>query len=175
MADGMTLLKAPTENISAFNKRLKDACGIKPVTEVSLFVIDGEPLVTLFSELVEANEEDVAEAKEGGETLELGELIPEEAPMIAQVTRVECLNDDLALKSQQRTERLFERADGGVQKLLCASGTVPIWVTSPEKKTEHLVQQNVHYVLVAYLADGDDDGDGSKGDAKMERDLRAKA
>ncbi len=173
MADAMTLAKAPTETISAYNKRLREACGTQPVTEVSISVVDGQPFVTLFCEMVEADEEDVAEALALGETIALKEMIPEEDPLIAQVSRVDCTSDESARKTQAHTERLFERADGGVVKLLNATGPIYGWLESPDKK-QHYCQQSVNYVLVAYLADSDGENDGEE-DAKMERDLQKKA
>lgn len=161
MADAMSLCKLPNETMGAFNQRLRAACGedSNPVTGVMLLVIDGEPLVTLFSELKEASDKDVADAKAAGDTeLRVGDDIPESEPLVAQVVRVSAADDKEATKSQQRLEVLYERADGGVVELLNASGKRGM--------------TDVTYILVSYLADDGEDEDEDDGEGEMENGVR---
>ncbi len=172
MADAMTLPKVPNETISEFNKRLVKACQVQPVTDAGLVVIHGQPVVTLFSEMVDADQKDVDEAKEDGEEIELGEPIPSEAPLVVQVCQLDCSTDDAAAKTQAYTERLYERAEGGVTKTLHASGSIFGFVEGPDKKSFYC-EQPISYMAVAYFADQDEEDEG-KADAQMVKDLKKK-
>jgi hypothetical protein len=167
MADAITLIKAPVEKMQDFNIRLKQSCESQPVTDVSIVVIDGEPAVTLFSEVVEATQEDVDEAKEDGQEIKLGEMIPEQAPMMAQVTRVSAVDAQAAAKSQDRMERLYERAGGSVIKQLHAEGSRAGFMVIPDSKPEQKawVTAPEHYMLVAYLPADEESGEKEKPDA----------
>lgn len=173
MADAMTLAKLPTEKMSAFNARLRAACDQQPVTGAQILVPDGEPVVVLFSEMVEATKEDVDE----GAAEKAGELIPEKDPVVVQVARMQCDTDKAATRTQEHMEVLFTRADGAVVEILNASGKRAGWLEGPDKR-QHYVQVPVHYVLVSYLPDddegeGDDQDDGEAGDdADVEARLR---
>jgi hypothetical protein len=182
MADAMTCAKSPDETMKQFNLRLREACSNKnnPVTNVSIIVTHGEPVVTLFSEVHEVTEEDVKEAADEGEDpLTLGELIPDNEPLIAQVVKVSCASPEEAIKTQRRLETLYERADGGVIELLHATGSrfgfVPLpGAKDPKDPREQVyVEEPVTYVLISYeVGDDDDEQDDSKGEADMETAVR---
>lgn len=177
MADAMTLAKVPSEKISLFNKRLIEACNIQPVTDVSLIVVHGQPVVTLFSEMVEADQEDVDEAKEDDEEIELGELIPSEAPLIVQVCMLDCSSDEATGLTQQHTERLYQRAKGGVTKTLHATGSIFGFVEAPAPdKKAYYCEQTISYMLVASFAEEveEDVANAAKADAQMAKDLQKK-
>lgn len=171
MADAMTIIKCPSEEIGAFNKRLLANCQSQPVTEVSLHVVHGQPVVTLFSEMVEADEEDVEEAKEAGETLTLGELIPAEPPLLAQICLLRGDTDEFSGKTQKFTERLFIRADGDVVKVLHGEGSIFGFIEGADKKPFY-AEQRVNYMLVAYLADSGEERDEGAADQQMVKDLQ---
>ncbi len=176
MADAVTVAKCPSEKIGDFNKRLRETCEAQPVTDTSIVIIHGQPVVTLFSEMIEADEEDVAAAKEDGEELALGELIPSEDPLVAQVCAMDCSTDASAGKTQVYADRLFERSKGAVSKTLHASGHIFGFVEGPDKKT-HYCQQEVGYMLVAYFADAggeEEPGADEKADEQMAKELKKK-
>lgn len=150
MADGISLVKAPEEQVSAFNQRLLSACGDFPITSVQLVVIDGQPMVTLFSESVEADEEDVEEAKEAGEEISVGDLIPTEDPVVVQVTQVRADSLDAAKKAQDRMETLYKRANGGVTSVLHASGKGLQKIVDPQTKKISFDIREIHYAAVVY-------------------------
>jgi hypothetical protein len=176
MADASTLIKHPSEHMSAFNKRLAEACEKFEVTEVSLHVVDGQPAITLFSEILLATAEDVAEAldEDPDSDLKEGEEMPERPPVFVQVARIEVGNDEAAKKSQDRMEKLYDRAAGQVVKLLVATGVVYGYFTSPLKKEVYGEQSFTYNAVVAYIPDEDDE-DGDDGDEEMEENLRGSA
>lgn len=159
MADAMTLSKLPGEKSGQFNKRLLDACNDQPVTSAQLLVVDGEPVVTLFSETIEATDEHVKE----GEADERGEMIPAGDPIIVQVTRASCETDKDAALTQQRMETLYNRADGAVVEILDAVGFRAGWVEDKSGKS-HWVQIPVTYLLVSYIAGDEDEDEDAAGE-----------
>jgi hypothetical protein len=172
MADARTLAKLTTEAMHQFNKRLKLACEEAAVTEVSLHAIDGEPVVTLFSEMVVATDEDVKEAREDGDTeLKEGDLIPEEEPVTVQVGKVSCVNDDEATSTQKRFETIYGRAQGGVVKVLKDTCV---------RTEEVLIEAKKHYLPVSYtffavvsLIEPPPESDEAEADTRMESALRS--
>lgn len=161
MADAVSLARSPDEKISAFNKRLLEACQQSPVTDVQLIVVDGQPVVTLFSEVVEATEEDVEEAKADGDTdIKVGDTIPENPPISVQVARVACATPEAATKTHSHLETLYQRANGEVVKQIHATGSRFGFSETPDKKGTVWVEQVDTYVAVAYLnADAEDQED----------------
>ena len=162
MADAFTLVKNPSETLGAFNKRLRKACGpdMPAVTEMSVCVVDGQPVVTLFSEMIEIEQADIDEAKEAGEDPlpVLGEVVPEEEPIIVQVSKLNCTTDEEAMASQKFLDVLYQRADGNVTKQLQASGPIFGFLKGPDKATDVYCQQVVTYAFVSYLRDVGDEG-----------------
>ncbi len=184
MADAMTLAKTPKEPIKAFNRRLRSACSDEgnPVTSVDITVVDGEPVVTLFSEMVEATEEDVADAKTAGEELKIDELIPDGDPVVAQVVMLSCATEEAATKTQEYTEKVYERADGGVRDIKYATGSRFGFVDDPndrekekERRRQVYIQEQCQFMLVSYLADFDESDDKPGDEQAMEAGLRAPA
>ncbi len=171
MADAVTMVKLPSESPSAFNKRLREACNMQAVTDASLSVVDGQPVVTLFSEMVAIEQKDIDEAQEAGDELpKLGEMVPEEDPIIAQVSKLSCVNDEEAAKSQAFMEKLYDRAQGNVVNLLYAVGSIFGFLKGPDGKDIYC-EQAVNYALVSYVAEPDE-GDQTGQDAKMDQTLR---
>lgn len=175
MADARTFFKLPNENMGAFNKRLRTACEEQDITNVMLHAIDGEPVITLFSEIFEATAEDVAEAKEEDPDSELkvGDDMPEEPPVFVQVAQVGCIDATVAATSQTRMETLYERAGGQVVKLLkdTCSHFGMLKTPGPNGKEFYGEETITYMAVVAYIPDEDDD-DGGQDDAAMESNLR---
>ena len=174
MADARTFFKNPDEKIVDFNKRLVIACDEQEITNVMLHVIDGEPVVTLFSEIFIATAEDVEEAREADPDSDLkeGDDMPEEPPVFVQVAKVGCGSNELATLSQERMETLFNRAGGQVVKLLKDSCTRFGMIKVGGK--EIYGQETTTYMAVVAYTD-DDEEDPSKDDATMEANLRRPA
>ena len=159
MADACTLVKAPEEQMSKFNERLIAECREIAVTSVQMAIVDGQPCVTLFSEAVEATEEDVEEAKEvaeedGGKCeLKVGDLIPSEEPVFVQVSPLHADNLERAAKSQSRMETLYKRAQGGVTAVLHATGKGIVKINDPVLKKDLFVEKDLHFAAVVYNPD----------------------
>jgi hypothetical protein len=179
MADARTFVKLPSELMGAFNKRLLKACEDDEVTSAALHVIDGEPVVTLFSEIFEATAEDVAEAKDEDPDSDLkeGDDLPENPPIFVQVARTSCLDDVEATKSQDRMEKLYARAGGQVVKLLKDSGSRFGWYDRPGKKDEKIWGEAVfsYMAVIAYIPDDEDDDQDGDDESEMENNLRGAA
>ena len=135
MAINYTLIRTPDEKASQFNARLKDACSSEadPITDFQLDVVDGLPVVTLISEMEEADEEDVEAAKEAGDTLELGAEIPAGPALIVQVGRLMADTAKNATESAERIEKLLGSFGGDVLKQLVAKGTQQVITTVFDK------------------------------------------
>jgi hypothetical protein len=166
MADALTCIKDPDEKMSEFNNRLKAECDKFEPTKVVILVVDGEPMVTLMSETVEADEEDVADAKEHGATIEdegkerpiqLGDEIPAGDIVSVKVVKVagyELPKTAVARKgsptegmsisqiSEERLDKLYTEANGLITEHILASG--------PALAPAYPGQQ-VHYVGVVYV------------------------
>lgn len=165
MADAATVVKAPEESLKDFNKRLFVTCGEFPITNVQLAVVDGQPVVTLFSESVEADEEDVQEAEEAGEKIAVGDLIPAEDPVVVQVCTLRAASIDDAQKSQRRMDMLYKRADGNVTGVLHASGRGLVTLVDPVTKKETVMEREVHLAAVIFHPSDDADGAGPEAPA----------
>ncbi len=166
MSDALIAIKDPNEEMKNFNKRLRDACANTPVTDFELHVVDGQPMVVMFSGLVEADEDDVEEAKEASEELKLGDLIPEDDPVVIQVCQLRALvpmeldkdgalvkgkEGDAAL-TEKRLDTICERANDGITKVRVASGTSYAWVVLPGKDTEKEKKREWLPVTTAFTA-----------------------
>lgn len=127
MASMKTLIKDPNEVMSAFNARLLKECSDAPVTDFHAVVTDGEPAITLLSEMIEVDEEMVAEAKENGETLKLEELVPENDPIIVQVMKLGAYGD-YAAKAEHNAAALAKRAQGEIDDVEMIKGPAYAWV-----------------------------------------------
>ncbi len=147
MSDAVILIKDPTEILKDFNKRLRTFCGQTAVTDFEVHVVDGQPMVSLFAGMVPAEEEDVEDAKEAGEIIKVGDLIPEDDPIVVQVCGVAARapmerdenggqvkgKEGDAAQSEKRLDALCEKAADGIVKMRVASGTSHDWVTIPGK------------------------------------------
>lgn len=170
MSEAMILIKDPNETVKQLNQRLRDACLQAPVTDFELHVVDGQPMISLFAGVVEADEDDVAEALEADEVIKLGALIPEDDPVVVQVSDVSALvpmevdgnggqikgKEGDAAKSEKKLDTLCERAGDAVTKLRTASGTAHGWVIIGGKdatKKEWLPITKT-WVALAYVAEG---------------------
>ena len=164
MADGMTIIKAPEEQMSAFNKRLLLSCGEVPVTSVQMTIIDGQPSLTLFSEIVDAEQDDVEAFAAEGVVVKEGDPVPAEDPVHVQVTPLRAGNLAEVTKSQERMETLYKRADGSVTAVLHATGKGIVKVHDPVTKKDTLVEKDVHYAAVVFNP-SKEEADAVAGDA----------
>jgi len=158
MADAITLLKSPQEAMKAFNQRLLASCQEVAVTSVQMSVVSGQPVVTLFSEIVEADQEDVD--KSNGE-IKLEELIPSDDPIYVQVCELKAGTTEEVTKSQNKMNILYGRADGGVTSVQHAVGNVFGFIENPKKEIV-FCQQEAHFALVAYNSSDEVEEDGEE-------------
>lgn len=175
MADARTLIKLPNEKTGDFNRRLLSSCKEVEVTNAMLHVIDGEPVVTLFSEMIVATEEDVAEAADEldeGEKLDFkaGDLIPENDPVLVQICKVAAYDDVAAGKTHKFLESVFHRAEAQVVKVLKDTGSRFGWAQAADK-TLHWIEEQFTYFAVLYL-DPEDITEEPEADARMASALR---
>jgi len=153
-----TLVKSSVETMKAFNTRLRDACENSPVTSFHAVVVDGQPVITLMSELSEADAEDVAEYKADGQNIKEGDLIPIDLPICVQVGGVSAIGDDAA-ETEHAHDSLNKRAQSECTEVRYFSGQSFVWtpdrneaVTSAKPKLV-LAQAAVVFAAIAYLAD----------------------
>lgn len=185
MADARTCFKGSDEALSAFNKRLKVECEDFEPTRVIVVMIDGEPCVTLMAETVEANEEDVADAKEHGATItengkerpiERGDEIPAGDIVqvkLAKIAGFETPKSQAARKgtkseglprsviSEEHLDSLYAEAKGLITEILHVSG--------PPLPPEY-VGHTLHYVAVVFVSveDAEDaEKDAAEGEAAL--------
>jgi hypothetical protein len=188
MADALTCIKDPGELLSAFNKRLKAECDKFEPTRVQLTIIDGEPMVTLLAETVEADEDDVEDAKDHGATINddkgnprpiaLGDEIPAGDLVTVKLVKVaafetpkrEALRKGTPTEGMKASEaaeshldKVYERAKGLITDHIHASG--------PTLNPEYAGQQ-VHYIAVVYV-EAEDDAEAAQVDAAGEAALRS--
>lgn len=188
MAVLIPILRTVSEKPVDFNKRLFAACQQEDqdgnaivITDASLTVVDGMPLVTLISETIEASEEDVEEADDE-EKLEVGDIIPNGPGLIVQVLRLEAETDDKCAAMQNRLNALAVRFGGEVIKTLTATGTVIALVevrdsvpTGVKDVVSTVIRQvpirkDVTFMLLAYDADvGAAEGEGGDEEDLKER------
>jgi hypothetical protein len=184
MAFLIPVQQLPTEKIGDFNKRLQGACMQEDdqdqpitITDATLTVVDGLPLVLLTAEMTEATEEDVEndEPEEGQPRLKEGDLIPAGPGLIVQVMGLDATTDERASKSQGRLNSLATRFGGEVLHTSTAVGTVIALVDvhegdakDPSKvvKKQVPVRKDVTFLMVAYDLDTWDQSDQSTEDIK---------
>lgn len=148
MADATTLICAPDESLKKFNKRIAAACGQEGafVTSVNLDIVDGQPMVTLFSDIAEATEEDVA----AGEAEKVGDPIFQAGPLVCAVSKVSAVSKDQAEKSEVHLEKIYDLAEEGLEDVSHESATYWQWVESPSGGEPHYLPVRVSYVLVSW-------------------------
>lgn len=191
MADAFTLIKDPEEPLSQFNKRIMREAKEREVTDVQLYVVDGEPVVTLLSETDEATEEDVDEAKDHGAELSLGDEIPAGDLLLFKVVKIGAVENnamkmgrseyktwaegkkqgspppDIAQITEERLDSVYAEAQGLVSKHLFAQGPL-----SPVHSKLRYPGEIAYYIGVAYIAH-DEEAD-TKSDAAHEKTLTGK-
>jgi hypothetical protein len=185
MADAVTLCKNPAEDMRSFNGRLRQECSSRPVTNFDLMVVDGQPVVALLCEEVEATEEDAQDAlsEDPDSDLKVGDWIPAADPLVVQVSRVSCISEEQADKTEQRLDQIYDRAGGNVIRHIPASGqtyswipdvgTIPIDPTTGAPKEGALPTKYLYapvsasFIAVAFLAAEEEEAD-DKGAAKAE-------
>lgn len=172
MADALTCIKGSGELLSAFNNRLKAECDKFEPTRVQLVIIDGEPCVFLLAETIEADEDDVADAKEHGATItdgggereiRLGDEIPAGDIVSVKIARIAAFETPKATAarkgtktdgipisevSEMRLDGIYSDAKGLITDHIVASG--------PALEPAY-AGQLIHYVAVVYVPiDGED-------------------
>jgi hypothetical protein len=186
MADALTCIKDHGEALNEFNKRLKAECDKFEPTRVQLTIIDGEPCVILLAETVEADEDDVDDAKEHGATIEdektkqqrpivLGDEIPAGDIVCVKLAKVAAFETpkmaatrkgkptegmSIAQISEERLDNIYTQAKGLITDHILASG-VPVDPAYPG--------QIVHYFGVVYvpIEEVDDAQDAAAGEAAL--------
>lgn len=168
MSEAIICIKDPSETVKDFNKRLRDSCEQAPVTDFELHVVDGQPMVSMFAGMVEAEQEDVDDAQAEGEELELGALIPEDDPVLVQVCEVAALvpmeRDDKgelvqgkegdAAKSERKLDVLCERAGDAVTKIRVSCGTHYGWVqTQKETAKKEWLPISKSWIAIAHAVE----------------------
>jgi hypothetical protein len=174
MADALTCIKDPGELLSQFNKRLKAECDKFEPTGAQIVIIDGEPMVTLKSETVEAEQEDVEDAKAHGATItvdgkeraiQLGDEIPAGDIVTVKLVKVGAFETPkrTALRKGGPTEGMTasEAAEGHLDQVYTlANGLIMehLFATGPVLQPEYAGQM-VHYIAVVFVEadDGTDD------------------
>lgn len=176
MALIIPIQKLVSESPSTFNTRLADACQQEDsegepvvITDATLIVADGVPMVVLTSEMVEASEEDAAELKD--DDVNEGDLIPAGPGVIAQVMKLGAKSDAECATVQERLNSMATRLGGDVLRVTSATGKTLTLVDIREKDAagkevlrQVPVQEEVTYVLMMYSADTDDTESKSKDD-----------
>ena len=186
MSDALTCIKGSDEKLSAFNNRLKAECDKFEPTRVQVVLIEGEPCVTLVSETVEAEQDDVDDAAEHEATIDdevtkkprpirLGDEIPAgdivcvklvkiasyETPKMAAARKGTATQDmPRSAISEDHLEKVYIEANGLINDLQVVSG--------PPLAPEY-VGQLLHYMVVVYVAmDPADDGqEAAEGEAAL--------
>lgn len=162
MSDIALLVKTGNEKMSAFNQRLGEACRSAPITSFQAEVVDGQPAILLCSEMIEADQEAIAQAKEDGVIIEAGELIPDSDPVVVQVARLGAFGEEAA-KAEQSVGVLAKRGDGQVADVEMIKGQTIDFVLDrndcddagkPKVANPRYVTYNREtvYVVVSYFA-----------------------
>lgn len=176
MADATILVKSPTEGMKAFNKRLIAACVEAPVTHAKAKVVDGQPMVKLFSDISIATPEDV----EDGLAEKVGEEFLEAGPIMCAVCRVKARTEGDSNKSEERLDSIFEIAGGLIDKDVSLSiegvGIEMFQPDDDETAAPIPLQVQVHYELVVWDRDDEDDeGEEGSDDEPSDVDEQADA
>lgn len=108
MADMRTCIKTAGMKLADFNKTLLEACQQAPITSITAEVVSGEPVLVLLSDIVEADDEMVKEAKEVGEDIKVGDPVPDGDPLVAQVVRLS-VSEEGAGRSSKSFDTLRQR------------------------------------------------------------------
>ncbi len=152
-----TLVRPPHEGMKEFNERLREACQSAPITSFKAVVVDGQPVITLISEVEEATDEDVANYKENGETLTKGELIPIDDTLLIQISGMSSAGDKAA-GTEHAHDVLNRRADGECVDVEYFTGQFLRWepdyndVIAQVAKPKHiLVQGPVTFAAIVSL------------------------
>jgi len=176
MSSFRTLIQKPIESMKDFNARLAIACAEAPITDYEASVVDGLPALTLISELVDVDQEMIAEAAEEGEKLSDGDVVPDGDPMCIQVCALGAIQE-ISGNSEARMDVLNTRADGDAIEVEHISGPNIQWIPDrndvnadgkPKTGAKYImVQTQSVYAVVSYGFDPDADAD-----VKGKRDRR---
>lgn len=156
----LTLVKLPSEKTVAFNRtRLGEACRSADITEISLEVIDGQPVVTLLSQTTDATEEDV----DDGVADEIGEPMVSGPRLCCAVCPASADNDASAEQFQTNIMKVHDLADGALVRLEFKSSTSYQFIKSgtdrifaPVTSTWAIVVWELEDEQVGEVTDGDD-------------------
>jgi len=182
MADARTCIKGPDEALTEFNKRLKAECADFEPTDVQIYVVDGEPMVVLSAETAEANDEDVADAKAHGESIKVGDEIPDGDLVTVKVAKISAWETpkqavsaknsrdksgytgmSIASISEDRLDKVYGEAKGLITKHLIATGLVPV----PLREYEGQVTNWVAVVYVPIEEEGDEAQATAEGESAL--------
>jgi hypothetical protein len=150
MATIRNLTQSPGETSKEFNRRLMRACFHSPVTDYQAAVVDGMPTLTLLSEIVDADEEMVQEAKQDGSEIQLGDQVPSDVPLLVQVIKTGAVRElgDV----EQGVSVMNERAKGEILEIEHVEGPDFAWVTDENdsaSKKKVMVQTSAVYLIVS--------------------------
>lgn len=163
MSDIRTVAKSAAEGVKEFNKRLLKECEEMPVTSFEAVVADGEPVITLISELIQVDDEMIKEDS----TLKLGDMVPDTDPIEVQILRIGTADKGAAL-AEQHTDVLNDRAEGEVEEVRYIQGMMTDWMRDRNdfdangketSATPHWVKvdRQAVFCIVAYIMQYEDE------------------
>ncbi len=152
-----TLVKSPVERMKEFNERLEKACKSAPITGFEAAVVDGQPVVTLMSELDYPSDEQLADDKEAKGDLKADDLVPIDDPICVQIGGIAASENGPA-QTEHAHDTLNNRAQGECTEVRYISGQHFVWtpdqndvLANVPKPKQVLVQTTVVFAAVAYL------------------------
>ncbi len=154
-----TLVQPPHEKMKDFNERLREVCEQSPITSFEAVVVDGQPVITLMSEVMEATEEDVEKAKEDDpeDDLKIGDMIPVDDTVLVQVSGVGAAGEK-ASNTEHAHDVLNKRAGGEAIEVRYFTGPSVRWepdyndvLANAPKPKQVLVQAPVTYAAIVSL------------------------
>lgn len=171
MARMHILIKDPDERESKFNARLKEACTDPdyPVTDATLGLVDGQPMVCLESEVKISDVEDVKEGLAEEEGLF---LVDADEQICVKVCKLFATEVDESMKSENRLNKAMEEAGEYALELEVKSNEYFSWVTDPNSKQEVYLPGKATWAMVIFsleaLEDRSEDNPGQEDKLEQE-------
>jgi hypothetical protein len=174
----MLLIRDPSEDMKTFNSRLQAACLATPVTGVKLYVIHGQPAVFLFSEIMEAEEEDIEE----GLAEAVGDTFTEQGPFMVKVMELGAKSKKQRDHTEAHFQVILDGAEGQISGVEIAHGETRDWVRTQDGLSQEYLSVIKTYGAILWEIDaaevgeaegeeededeGDDGDEGEEGDEK---------
>ena len=162
MAEAVTIVREPTEKLKSFNERIRALCQDTAWTSARLDIVDGQPVVTLMAEEIEATDEHVSV----GLAEEAGAVILEGPAIEAAVLLMRCTDARSHAKTEEILERIYEVAGDAVIEEMTGvvQGERYIWGKHPDSGEPVYIPEKVSYMLIVWEQLGDEEGDDEEGD-----------